>query len=425
MRRSDGSGTTFIFTDYLSKVSPEWKQKVGSETAVAWPEGVGGKGNEGVAAYVQRIKGAIGYVEYAYAKQNKMSVRAGAEQGRPVSAARQRRVPGRRGQRGLEEAPRLLPDPHGPAGQDVVADRRHELHPHARRRRTKPQNAAEVLKFFDWSFKNGDKMAEDLDYVPLPESLVAQIESSWKCRSRTPPENPSGTDPGRRVRRGRETPCCPRADGRVIDDAAVFLRSYHAFAGTAALPTVMPRLAVRDVHEPMSPVRRRRSGSWGDRVFERTTLFFALFVLALLAGILVALGAAWRRAAEVRGRLLLHQRLEPGDEHFGGLAPIYGTLVTSMIALAIGVPVSFGIAIFLTEMCPPALKRPLGTAVELLAAVPSIIYGMWGLFIFAPLFGDHVQPLLMRTLGRIPDRRAVPGSAKRDRHPHVRASSSR
>ena len=85
---------------------------------------------------------------------------------------------------------------------------------------------------------------------------------------------------------------------------------------------------------------------------------------------------------------------DPVKSEFGALAPIYGTLVTSAIALLIGVPVSFGIALFLTEMCPPMLKRPLGTAVELLAAIPSIIYGMWGLFVFAPLFGDYVQPLL-------------------------------
>jgi phosphate transport system permease protein len=86
---------------------------------------------------------------------------------------------------------------------------------------------------------------------------------------------------------------------------------------------------------------------------------------------------------------------------FGALAPIYGTLVTSAIALLIGVPVSFGIALFLTEMCPPFLKRPLGTAVELLAAIPSIIYGMWGLFVFAPFFGDHIQPALTSTFGDI------------------------
>jgi len=90
------------------------------------------------------------------------------------------------------------------------------------------------------------------------------------------------------------------------------------------------------------------------------------------------------------------------NDQFGGLISIYGTLVSSIIALAIAVPLSFGIAVFLTEMCPEFLKRPLGTAVELLAAVPSIIYGMFGLFVFAPIFGDYVQPVLQATLGKIP-----------------------
>jgi phosphate transport system permease protein len=173
---------------------------------------------------------------------------------------------------------------------------------------------------------------------------------------------------------------------------------------TAVLPTVMsPEAAVRNVREPIPPAQRRDASSWGDWVFEHTTLFFALFVLALLAGILVALGVASAPALQKFGVGFFFTNVwNPVKGIFGGLAPIYGTLVTSAIALAIGVPVSFGIAIFLTEMCPVALKRPLGTAVELLAAVPSIIYGIWGLFIFAPLFGDYVQPLLTNTLGRIP-----------------------
>jgi phosphate transport system permease protein len=92
----------------------------------------------------------------------------------------------------------------------------------------------------------------------------------------------------------------------------------------------------------------------------------------------------------------------PVTEKFGALVPIVGTLVTSSIALLIGIPVSFGIALFLTELSPPWLRRPLGTAIELLAAIPSIIYGMWGLFVFAPVFGDHVEPLLSNTLGTLP-----------------------
>jgi phosphate transport system permease protein len=166
---------------------------------------------------------------------------------------------------------------------------------------------------------------------------------------------------------------------------------------------MIPDNAPRAAFDPNPTGERKVAGAWRDWVFEHTTLFFALLVLGLLAGILIALGIAAAPALEKFGIAFFFSNVwNPVKGVFGGLAPIYGTLVTSAIALLIGVPVSFGIALFLTEMCPVALKRPLGTAVELLAAVPSIIYGIWGLFIFAPLFGDYVQPLLTNTLGHIP-----------------------
>ena len=156
-------------------------------------------------------------------------------------------------------------------------------------------------------------------------------------------------------------------------------------------------------HEPTPPDASERSAHWQDVVFEGITRFFALLVLALLAGMLAALAWAAVPAFDKFGLAFFFTNVwNPVKHDFGALAPIYGTLVTSAIALAIGVPVSFGIALFLTEMCPAFLKRPLGTAVELLAAIPSIIYGMWGLFVFAPFFGDYVQPLLADTLGRVP-----------------------
>jgi phosphate transport system permease protein len=174
---------------------------------------------------------------------------------------------------------------------------------------------------------------------------------------------------------------------------------------TTALPTgmIVDEEAPRATPGSTPPDERKAVGAWGDWVFEHTTLFFALLVLGLLAGILIALGIAATPALEKFGIGFFFTNVwDPVKGNFGGLAPIYGTLVTSAIALLIGVPVSFGIALFLTEMCPVVLKRPLGTAIELLAAVPSIIYGIWGLFIFAPLFGDYVQPLLKNTLGHIP-----------------------
>jgi phosphate transport system permease protein len=172
----------------------------------------------------------------------------------------------------------------------------------------------------------------------------------------------------------------------------------------APLPSGMIADALpRSARPPAPSAERRTPGAWRDRAFERTTLFFALLVLGLLAGILIALGIAATPALDKFGPgFFFTNAWNPVKGLFGGLAPIYGTLVTSAIALLIGVPVSFGIALFLTEMCPVVLKQPLGTAIELLAAIPSIIYGIWGLFVFAPLFGDYVQPLLTQTLGRVP-----------------------
>jgi phosphate transport system permease protein len=155
--------------------------------------------------------------------------------------------------------------------------------------------------------------------------------------------------------------------------------------------------------EPTPPQKRTVSVGWQDALFEKTTLFFALFVLALLVAIIGSLIYGSIPALAAFGpKFFVTNVWNPVKHQFGALAPIYGTLVTSAIALLIGIPVSFGIALFLTEMCPPILKRPLGTAVELLAAIPSIIYGMWGLFVFAPFFADTVQPALANTLGRLP-----------------------
>jgi phosphate transport system substrate-binding protein len=179
VRRSDGSGTTFIFTDYLSKVSPEWKSKVGSSTAVAWPEGVGGKGNEGVAAYVQRIKGAIGYVEYAYAKRNRMthaSLRNHDGQYVQPDDATFKAAAANADWKSAPGFYQILTDQPGSTVWPITGASFILMHV----RQDKPQNAAEVLKFFDWSFRNGQTMAAELDYVPLPDTIVTIVEDAWK-----------------------------------------------------------------------------------------------------------------------------------------------------------------------------------------------------------------------------------------------------
>ncbi len=176
VRRADGSGTTFNFTNYLSRVHPEWKAKVGEGTAVNWPLGAGGKGNEGVSAFVARLPNSIGYVEYSYAKQNKMSYtllknREGAfvapnEESFKAAAA---------GANWNQSFYQLITDQPGKNAWPISTATFILMH----LRQDKPAHATETFKFFAWAFKNGDKIAADLDYVPIPDSVVAAIEKVW------------------------------------------------------------------------------------------------------------------------------------------------------------------------------------------------------------------------------------------------------
>lgn len=145
---------------------------------------------------------------------------------------------------------------------------------------------------------------------------------------------------------------------------------------------------------------RQRSG---ERYFRTATLVAALLVLGLLGGVALSLlHGAWPALAHFKFAFLTREIWNPVTGQFGALAPIYGTLMTSLIAMLVAVPIGFGVAIFLTELCPRGLRRPVGVAIELLAAVPSIIFGIWGLFVLAPLLQRHVQPWLIEHLGPVP-----------------------
>jgi len=179
--RSDGSGTTFLFTNYLSKVSPDFKSAIGEGTAVKWPTGVGGKGNEGVANYVQKINGSIGYVEYAYAKQNKLDygflknkdgnfVPPSDDNFKAAAAnAEWSKTPGM----GV-----ILTDQPGKDAYPITGASFILMHT----KQDKPDAGREVLKFFDWAYKNGAKMADELDYVPLPEAVIKQVQAEWRAK---------------------------------------------------------------------------------------------------------------------------------------------------------------------------------------------------------------------------------------------------
>jgi phosphate transport system substrate-binding protein len=185
VRRSDGSGTTFLFVDYLAKVSPDWKSKVGVGNAVSWPIGVGGKGNEGVSAYVQRIKGSIGYVEYAYAKKNKMSHTAlrnrdgnfvqpdDASFQAAAATADWAKTPGM----GVVLTDQAGKDSYPITGASFILMYKAQAN---------ADKGAAAMKFFDWAFTNGDKTATELEYVPMPKSVEDLIRAVWRAEVKGP-----------------------------------------------------------------------------------------------------------------------------------------------------------------------------------------------------------------------------------------------
>jgi len=177
--RADGSGTTYIFTHYLSKVSAEFKNKIGNNTSVSWPSGIGGKGNEGVASYVQRLKGAIGYVEYAYALQNKMTH---AQLQNKAGTFVQPEIESFQAAAANADWAKtqgfnlMLTDQPGAKSWPITGATFILMHT----KQDEAESATQVLKFFDWAYRKGDKLAIELHYIPMPENVVKMVQDSWK-----------------------------------------------------------------------------------------------------------------------------------------------------------------------------------------------------------------------------------------------------
>ncbi len=176
VRRADGSGTTFLFTNYLSKVNAEWKAKVGEGTAVNWPVGAGGKGNEGVAAFVGRLPNSIGYVEYSYVKQNKLTYalvqNAAGNFAKPEDDTFKAAAAGADWAKSFYQ---ILTNQPGKDAWPISGATFILMHA----KQDKPANGTETLKFFNWAYASGEKAATDLDYVPMPAAAVAAIQKSW------------------------------------------------------------------------------------------------------------------------------------------------------------------------------------------------------------------------------------------------------
>ncbi len=180
VHRSDGSGTTFLFSNYLSKISQEWNTEVGSDTSIAWPAGVGGKGNEGVASFVQHIKGGIGYVEYSYTKQSKTlivtaMINSAGKVVLPNTASFQEAAKNTE-MDASNDFSVILTDAPGEGSWPITA----ATYILMQRIQTQPERALAILQFFSWAFTQGKQMALELDYVPLPENVMTKIKNYWQ-----------------------------------------------------------------------------------------------------------------------------------------------------------------------------------------------------------------------------------------------------
>ncbi|MBH2932278.1 phosphate ABC transporter substrate-binding protein PstS [Serratia marcescens] len=177
VRRAAGSGTSFVFTSYLSKANAQWKEKIGAGSTVNWPTGLGGKGNDGIAAFVQRLPGSIGYVEYAYAKQNNLAyTKLVSADGKPVSPTEESFSNAAKGADWSKTFAQDLTDQKGDNVWPITSTTFILVH----KEQKNPVQGAEVLKFFDWAYKTGAKQANELDYATLPAEVVEQVRAAWK-----------------------------------------------------------------------------------------------------------------------------------------------------------------------------------------------------------------------------------------------------
>ena len=320
VHRSEGSGTTYIFADFLAKVSPEWKSKVGVNNSVNWPTGIGSKGSDGVTGQVKSTPGAIGYTELTYALTNKIAYGDRAELGRQI---RQGDRPSRSPRRPMPQRSRCRP-----ISACRSPMRRAKGHIRSRRSpgccstRTRPDKAqAKVMVgFLTWALQDGQKFAPEMGYAPLPKAVVdlelkALANDQDAVDGQTPLQRPS--------RRAR----CS-ASGRASSPPSFVI-------GVLAIGVELYRQSRLSIQE------------FGWQFWQTDT---------------------W----------------DPVAGEFGARPFIWGTLYSSILAIAISTPIALGIAIYISELAPDWARAPLVFLTELLAAIPSIVYGLWGVFVLVP-----------------------------------------
>jgi phosphate transport system substrate-binding protein len=414
--RSDGSGTTFVWTDYLSKVSTEWNAQVGRGKSIQWPIGIGAPGNEGVASTIKSTPYAIGYIELSYALTTRMTyaylenqegnfIEPSIDSVRAAVASSAKLLP--RGDASWEQV--STTETPGKDSYPISSFSYFLLYKElsANPRIDSMDKARALVDFVSWAITDGQQFANDLAYVALPDDVVKLNQETLQ----------SLTYNGQPV---------------LTTESETHVTSSGFLVSLVAAAVILPIVAAvgiiyvrrknrRSLSEGVSKIGERRESAaydrlspfllrstpTGDKIFRFIVIGAAGYTLLLL--VLVA-ASIFSGSAEVFYREGVigfitgtDWNAVEGRESYGALPYIVGTLISSGIAMAIGVPISLGIAIFITEISPYRMSIPLSFVIELLAAVPSIIYGLWALFVFRFWIRDFVElPLNQAFGGTIP-----------------------
>ncbi|MDQ3882468.1 MAG: phosphate ABC transporter substrate-binding protein PstS [Thermoproteota archaeon] len=411
--RSDGSGTTFVWTDYLSKVSDEWKAQVGKGKSVQWPTGIGAPGNEGVASTIQSTPYAIGYVELSYALATQMTyaylenqegyfIEPSIDSVRAAVSSSAKLLP--RGDESWEQV--STTDAPGKDSYPIssfsylLLYKELSLNP----RIDSLSKAQALVDFISWAISDGQQFADDFGYVALPEDVVILNQNTlnsltYKGQPVLSTEN--GTD---------------LAYSKILVSyvaiavilpivAAVgIIIIYVRRKNRGSLSKELTKIAAKkeSVHDRLSPFLLKNTPT-EDKIFRFIVVGAASYTILLLGIVAISIFSGSAEVFYSEGVIGFITGTDwnavEGRESYGALPYVVGTLISSGIAMTIGVPISLGIAIFIIEVAPQRMSVPLSFVIELLAAVPSIIYGLWALFVFRFWIRDFIEVPLNQAFG--------------------------
>ena len=409
--RSDGSGTTFVWTDYLSKVSNEWEAQVGKGKSVQWPTGIGAPGNEGVASTIKSTPYAIGYVELSYALATRMTyaylenqegnfIEPSIDSVRAAVSSTAKLLP--RGDESWEQI--STTDAPGKDSYQISSFSYLLLY---KELSTNPRidsmdKARALVDFVSWVITDGQQFADDLGYIALPNDVVILNQdtlSSLTYKGQPVLTTESETDPA-----SPEIQVPFVAAAIILPIVAAVGIIYVRKKNRGSLSKEVTKIGAKkeSVHDRLSPFLLKSTPT-GDKIFRFIVIGAASYTLLLLGLVAISIFSGSAEVFYSEGVIGFITGTDwnavEGRESYGALPYVVGTLISSGIAMTIGVPISLGIAIFIVEIAPHRMSIPLSFVIELLAAVPSIIYGLWALFVFRFWIRDFIEVPLNQAFG--------------------------